>query len=321
MNKKLLSVILSATILAGSMVGCGKKTESSDAKNMTVGTWKTAQTIQPFFYDEFSDESENLEVKPFTNPGDMKTALLSGDLDFTGTTWVTAIMAASKGEPIKVVASMTEKCSALVVGKDSGINTTKDLKGKTIAYVPGTMHHILLLEVLNRAGLDPDKDVTLKKIDFFDMGQALASGSIDAFCSGEPYPSIAVEEGYGKILEYPYYDDSIGYINAAMITTEDEIKENPEKIQELVDKHVKASKHLMASKEEWINKAAEFGTENKYLEKSTENIELSWDITPETVEQVKKLAERMKELGMIEKVPDIDAMFDLSFLENTKMKR
>lgn len=321
MNKKLLSVILSATILAGSMVGCGKKTESSDAKNMTVGTWKTAQTIQPFFYDEFSDESENLEVKPFTNPGDMKTALLSGDLDFTGTTWVTAIMAASKGEPIKVVASMTEKCSALVVGKDSGINTTKDLKGKTIAYVPGTMHHILLLEVLNRAGLDPEKDVTLKKIDFFDMGQALASGSIDAFCSGEPYPSIAVEEGYGKILEYPYYDDSIGYINAAMITTEDEIKENPEKIQELVDKHVKASKHLMASKEEWINKAAEFGTEKKYLEKSTENIELSWDITPETVEQVKKLAERMKELGMIEKVPDIDAMFDLSFLENTKMKR
>lgn len=288
---------------------------------MTVGTWKTAQTIQPFFYDEFSDESENLEVKPFTNPGDMKTALLSGDLDFTGTTWVTAIMAASKGEPIKVVASMTEKCSALVVGKDSGINTTKDLKGKTIAYVPGTMHHILLLEVLNRAGLDPDKDVTLKKIDFFDMGQALASGSIDAFCSGEPYPSIAVEEGYGKILEYPYYDDSIGYINAAMITTEDEIKENPEKIQELVDKHVKASKHLMARKEEWINKAAEFGTEKKYLEKSTENIELSWDITPETVEQVKKLAERMKELGMIEKVPDIDAMFDLSFLENTKMKR
>lgn len=321
MNKKLLSVMLSATILAGSMVGCGKKTESSDAKNMTVGTWKTAQTIQPFFYDEFSDESENLEVKPFTNPGDMKTALLSGDLDFTGTTWVTAIMAASKGEPIKVVASMTEKCSALVVGKDSGINTTKDLKGKTIAYVPGTMHHILLLEVLNRAGLDPDKDVTLKKIDFFDMGQALASGSIDAFCSGEPYPSIAVEEGYGKILEYPYYDDSIGYINATMITTEDEIKENPEKIQELVDKHVKASKHLMASKEEWINKAAEFGTEKKYLEKSTENIELSWDITPETVEQVKKLAERMKELGMIEKVPDIDAMFDLSFLENTKMKR
>ena len=81
------------------------------------------------------------------------------------------------------------------------------------------MHHILLLEVLNKAGLDPAKDVTLKKIDFFDMGQALASKSIDAFLSGEPFPSIAEIDGYGRVLEYPYFDDSVGYINAAMLTT------------------------------------------------------------------------------------------------------
>ena len=75
----------------------------AEAVNMTVGTWKTAQTIQPFIYDKFVNEGETVEVKPFTNPGDMKTALLAGDLDFTGTTWATAIMAASKGEPVKVV--------------------------------------------------------------------------------------------------------------------------------------------------------------------------------------------------------------------------
>ena len=86
-----------------------------EAVKMTVGTWKTAQTIQPFIYDKFANKGETVEVKPFTNPGDMKTALLAGDLDFTGTTWATAIMAASKGEPVKVVAAMTEKCSALLV--------------------------------------------------------------------------------------------------------------------------------------------------------------------------------------------------------------
>ena len=227
-------------------------------------------------------------------------------------------MAASKGEPIKVVASMTEKCSALVVGKESNINDIKDLKGKTIAYVPGTMHHILLLEVLNRAGLDPNKDVTLKKIDFFDMGQALASKSIDAFCSGEPYPSIAMEDGYGKVLEYPYYDDSVGYMNAAMITTDKEIKEDPELVQRMVDMHVESTKYLMDHKDEWIDMSAKFGTEKKYLEKSTENIDLTWDITPKTIEEVKKLAERMKEMDMIDKVPDVDAMFDLTFLDNAK---
>lgn len=324
MKKKLL-MLVSIAVLSLSMVACGNKdkktetkTDDSKKQEIKVGTWKTAQTIQPFLYDKFENKNENVEVKPFTNPGDMKTALLSGNIDFCGTTWVTAIMAASKGEPIKVVASMTEKCSALVVGKESNINDIKDLKGKTIAYVPGTMHHILFLEVLNRAGLDPNKDVTLKKIDFFDMGQALASKSIDAFCSGEPYPSIAMEDGYGKVLEYPYYDDSIGYINAAMITTDKEIKEDPELVQRMVDMHVESTKYLMDHKDEWIDMSAKFGTEKKYLEKSTENIDLTWDITPKTIEEVKKLAERMKEMDMIDKVPDVDAMFDLTFLDNAK---
>lgn len=292
----------------------------AEAVKMTVGTWKTAQTIQPFIYDKFANKGETVEVKPFTNPGDMKTALLAGDLDFTGTTWATAVMAASKGEPVKVVAAMTEKCSALVVGKDSDIKTTKDLKGKTIAYVPGTMHHILLLEVLNKAGLDPAKDVTLKKIDFFDMGQALASKSIDAFLSGEPFPSIAEIDGYGRVLEYPYFDDSVGYINAAMLTTEDEIKNEPEKIQRLVDMHIQASKYYMEHKDEWIDRAAEFGTEKKYLEKANENMALAWDLTDDTKAKVKKLAEKMKELSIIENVPDIDALIDTSFIEKSTVK-
>ena len=355
--KKLLALGLSAIIAVSALAGCqtktegtsktstsaasskaasatsstatsSAKTESSTAKSsskaedvkMTVGTWKTAQTIQPFIYEKFANKGETVEVKPFTNPGDMKTALLAGDLDFTGTTWATAIMAASKGEPVKVVAAMTEKCSALVVGKDSDIKTTKDLKGKTIAYVPGTMHHILLLEVLKKAGLDPAKDVTLKKIDFFDMGQALASKSIDAFLSGEPFPSIAEIDGYGRVLEYPYFDDSVGYINAGMLTTEDKIKNEPEKIQRLVDMHIQASKYYMEHKDEWIDRAAEFGTEKKYLEKAKDNMALAWDLTDDTKTKVKKLAEKMKELNIIDNVPDIDALIDTSFLEKSTVK-
>ncbi|MGP1403301.1 MAG: ABC transporter substrate-binding protein [Catonella sp.] len=351
--KKLLALGLSAVIVATALAGCQGKTDnasktsgsavsskatastSQTAENvsktaessakvenvkMTVGTWKTAQTIQPFIYDKFANEGETVEVKPFTNPGDMKTALLAGDLDFTGTTWATAIIAASKGEPVKVVATMTEKCSALVVGKDSDIKTTKDLKGKKIAYVPGTMHHILLLEVLNKAGLDPAKDVTLQKIDFFDMGQALASKSIDAFLSGEPFPSIAETDGYGRVLEYPYFDDSVGYINAGMLTTEDKIKNEPEKIQRLVDMHIQASKYYMEHKDEWIDKAAEFGTERKYLEKANDNMALAWDLTDDTKTKVKKLAEKMKELNIIDNVPDIDALIDTSFLEKSTVK-
>ena len=334
-GKKVISLLMTGVLLGGLCAGCspvkeGTKEQKKDpaaaqgaepaAENMkaTVGTWKTAQTLTPYFYEEALGDGAVIEVKPFTNPGDQKTALLAGSLDMTGTTIPTAITAASKGEPVKVVVSLCNKCSALVVGAESKIESEADLKGKTIAYVPGTMHHVLLLDVLKRAGLDPDKDVTLVRIDFFDMGQALSDGTIDAFLSGEPYPSQAVKDGYGRILSYPYFDDSIGTINAGMIVTEDTIEKNPGLVQSLVNAHIKATQLMNSDTDAWLEKAASFGTDKALLEASAKNIELCWDIDEQYIQNTKNLAQQMLELGMIKTVPDIDAMFDLSFLEQAK---
>ena len=320
MNKKIMLVVMALCLSV--FVGCQSSVKTSNDKSsetkVTVGTWKTAQTIQPFMYGKFIDEKYKLEVIPFTNPGDQKTALLAGDLSYTGTNVVTAIIAASKGEPVVVVSNLCNKCAAFVVRKDSNIKTTADLKGKKIAYVPSSIHHILLLELLERAGLDPAKDVELKKIEFFDMGQALAQGEIDAFLSGEPFPSIATKEGYGRILEYPYYEESIGYINGAMLTTKDEIKNNRQKIQDLVTAHAKTSDFLMKNKKEWLDKAAEFGTDRGVLDNAVDNMELAWDMDEKYIQNIKNLANRMKELGIISEVPNIDELIDLSFVEQAR---
>ena len=310
-------IVLNLLLLNGCTNNASTQVREEDHK-VKVSTWKTAQTIQPFFYNQYIQEKSGIEVFPFTNPGDQKTALLAGELDMCGTTLATAITAASKGEPVVLVSNLCNKCSALVVKKDAGIKSVADLKGKVIAYVPGTMHHILLLEALEKARLDPQKDVQLTRIDFFDMGQALAKGSIDAFCSGEPYPSIALSEGFGTILSYPYYDDSIGTINAGMLTTQDQIKNNRKGIQDLVNAHVEATEYLNSHPEEWLVKANEFGTDLKVLEIASENIELAWDMDEQYKEQAKKLAERMKELGVISEVPDIDQLIDVSFVQQAR---
>ncbi len=318
-KKGILLFLCIALVMA--LTACDGEDQKADegAPNDTkVATWKTAQTITPFFYEVFLGEEDKVEVMPFTNPGDMKSALMAGSVDMCGTTLVTAITAASKGEPIKILTGLSNKCSALVVGVDSDIKEAKDLKGKRIAYVPGTMHHLLLLETLSGAGLDPDKDVTLVRIDFFDMGQALAQGEIDAFYSGEPYPSIAVAEGYGRVLLYPDDKDGFGIINSCMITTEDMIKNDPEKIQKLVTSHAMATEFLNEDKDAWINKSVEFGTEKEVMEVSVENIEMFWEIDEAYIQSVEKLAERMLEQGLITEIPDIEAMFDLSFQEEAK---
>ncbi|MBU1002717.1 MAG: ABC transporter substrate-binding protein [Proteobacteria bacterium] len=281
-----------------------------------VGTWKTAQTIQPFFYEQATGHP--VQVFPFTNPADQKSALLAGSLDMCGTTLAHAIASASRGEPVVVVAALCNKCSALVVKKDGPVRSVADLKGRRIGYVPGTMHEILLRETLTRSGLDPAKDVRLTRVDFFDMGMALARGDIDAFLSGEPFPSLAASQGFGHILAQPYYDDTVGSINAGMLVQARTIAEHPERVQALVDAHAKATEHLRAHPDQWLRRAAGFGTDIEILRLAAPNMELAWDMDQAFLGRVRALGKRMLALGVIEAEPDYGALIDLQFVKAHK---
>ncbi|MFZ1983769.1 MAG: NrtA/SsuA/CpmA family ABC transporter substrate-binding protein [Desulfatitalea sp.] len=280
-----------------------------------VGTWKTAQTIQPFFYEYFLGAQNRCEVLAFTNPADQKTALLAGSLDMCGTTLAHAIHSAVQGQPVVIVAALCNKSSALVVRQDGPIQAVADLKGKKIGYVPGTMHEILLREALVRERLNPETDVHLIRVDFFDMGTALARGGIDAFLSGEPFPSLALHEGYGRILAYPYYNDAVGTINAAMIVTRATIKQRPELVASLVKAHAQATDYLRRHPAQWLAKAATFGTQPEVLQKAAANMELAWEMDAAFVAKVKALGARMQALKMIERQPDYDRLFDLRFVQ------
>jgi len=293
---------------------------SAALEPVPVGTWKTAQTIQPFFYDRFLPEPMKSRVFAFTNPGDQKTALLAGSLKMCGTTLAHAIYSASVGQPVVVVAALCNKCSALVVKKDGPIRSEADLRGKKIGYVPGTMHEILLRETLTRNGISPQRDVKLVRVDFFDMGTALAGGSVDAFLSGEPFPTLAVKQGYGRILSYPYYGDSVGTVNAGMLVTRATIEERPDLVAALVLAHARTTRFLNDHPDQWLKRASDFGTPVDVLEAAAPNMELAWDMDEAFVRQAKALGSRMQALGIIERQPDYDRLFDLSFVKAARSK-
>jgi NitT/TauT family transport system substrate-binding protein len=290
------------------------------AQDLRVGTWKTAQTIQPFFYQRFLPDPYRIRVFSFTNPADQKMALLAGSLDMCGTTLAHAIHSASRAEPVVLVTSLCNKCSALVVKKGGPIKTVTDLRGKKIGYVPGTMHEILLREVLTRNAISPDKDVHLTRVDFFDMGLALARGGIDAFLSGEPFPTLAEIQGYGTILSYPYYGESIGTINAGMLVQWKTIRQQPDRVFQLVLSHVHATEYLRANQDEWLKRASEFGTPLKVLRRATPNMELAWDMDASFVRRSRALGERMQALGVIARQPNYGKLFDLSFVERVRAR-
>lgn len=302
-------------LLLAALLGLLCATSPGLAAELRIGSWKTAQTIQPWFLQEHLDAADTVRVFAFTNPADQKTALLAGSLDMTGTTLAHAIQSAAMGQPVVVVAALCDRCSALVVAKDGPVQRVADLKGRRVGYVPGTMHEILLREALLREGLSPERDITLVRIDFFDMGTALAKGSIDAFLSGEPLPSLALDQGYGRILAYPYYGDSVGTINAGLLVTREMIARQPETVQRLVTAHARATEALRRDRGRWLDRAEAFGTPRPVLDLAAANMELTWRMDQPFISKVKALGERMQLLGLIKQQPNYERLIDPRFVE------
>lgn len=58
-------------------------------------------------------------------------------------------------------------------------------------------HHFHLREWLHAAGLDPEVDVELVTLPPAQMCRNLAAGTIDGFCAGEPWSSLAIQDKIG----------------------------------------------------------------------------------------------------------------------------
>src|SRR5687768_7779808 len=62
---------------------------------------------------------------------------------------------------------------------------------------PFSSHHLMLRDWLRSAGLEPDRDVRIVVVPPAQMFRNLNAQTIDGFCSGEPWNTLAVREGGG----------------------------------------------------------------------------------------------------------------------------
>lgn len=110
---------------------------------------------------------------------------LVGDAPFT--------FGAAAGVPIKAIAATRENRDglAILVPKDSPVQSLQDLKGKRIATGRGSIGHQLVLAALENAGLPLDA-VQFVFLLPADAKAAYSSGSVDAWSTWEPY--VAQEE-------------------------------------------------------------------------------------------------------------------------------
>ncbi|MEW6266062.1 MAG: aliphatic sulfonate ABC transporter substrate-binding protein [Thermodesulfobacteriota bacterium] len=117
----------------------------------------------------------------FTASSGRMGALISGDLDFATTGSISAIaLMASGAKGFFALAAPDSYATVEGIIAKSDIKTINDLKGKKIAVTFASSAHVLVLDLLEKAGLSPDKDVSLINLQVTEMPAAFKGGEVQA---------------------------------------------------------------------------------------------------------------------------------------------
>jgi bicarbonate transport system ATP-binding protein len=124
--------------------------------------------------------------------------------------WITLGGAGAQSVPIVTSLTLSRNGNAITLCKrfqDQGVKTLADFrdmirrtpdKPHRMGVVhPSSMHNLLLRYWLASAGIDPDRELTLKQIPPAQMVVDLKANTIDGFCVGDPWNLRAEMEGIG----------------------------------------------------------------------------------------------------------------------------
>ena len=141
-------------------------------------------------------------------------ALNVGAIDFGNTGEAPPIFAQAAGAPIQYVAyePPAPKGEAILVPKDSKLNSVADLKGKKIALNKGSNVHFLLVKALEKAGVKYS-DIEPVFLAPADARAAFERGAVDAWVIWDPFQAAAeaatsartLADGTGIVSNYQFY--------------------------------------------------------------------------------------------------------------------
>lgn len=174
-------------------------------------------------------------------------SLASGATDFAVLPQTALLQAAAANAKIKAVAiNNWGSAHLLVVNKNSAIENTLDLKGKSIALIPDTDAIVVLARLLNANDIDLS-DVTLKYYEPGSLGRAFGDG-MDAAIAEQPIGDLLLEQNDAQLLlNASEISDAIGYIGAQPLIASPHILANDEDTVAAVKRAWSAAKaHIMA---------------------------------------------------------------------------
>lgn len=191
-----------------------------------------------------------LEWFQFAGTAPQATALAAGGLDAATLASLSLAESIDKvGLDVKVTGGIIMEVSpnftsTWLVLDNSGINSVKDLKGKTLGVnVYGASLDHIQRAILRKAGLDPEKDVKILEISFGLMEATLRKGDIQCGAFPQPFLFRAVDKGGVKPL-FRLGDIQPKFVQLINVFQTKFIEKNPEVVRAFQEDWKIASQYI-----------------------------------------------------------------------------
>jgi NitT/TauT family transport system substrate-binding protein len=248
MRKRLLSVLFAT---AGVLL-CLLPRPQALGEQVRIGYPAVSLAFWPVWvaHDAGVYKRNNLDVEMVVISGasPLTAALISNQLQFIAQEAVTSVLTAASGAPIKMVLSIQSKMAYQVWALPE-VKQVTDLKGKPISPSrPGTGPHHAMWLVLQKAGLDPARDVKQLPIPGSQSRiAALNSKQVYATILNPPFTSVARKAGLRLLADTGNLD--VDYQGIALATLDAFINSNPDLVRRFTNATLSAIDLMKKEKE------------------------------------------------------------------------
>lgn len=181
---KRATALAAASTMGFPMIARAAKTRLTYGGSGWLGHYSAYIALKTGLFDK---QGLDIAWQSFATSSDRMGAVMAGNIDLAGTGVVSSLaLMAAGARQFQVIATPNNfgRAEGVLVRED--VKDVAGLKGKKIGVTYASSAHVLLLDVLQQAGLDPEKDVTIINLPATNLLAAFQGKQIEAAVAWTP---------------------------------------------------------------------------------------------------------------------------------------
>ncbi|MEN8189176.1 MAG: ABC transporter substrate-binding protein [Thermodesulfobacteriota bacterium] len=236
----LIAIVATGWLILVSSLHFWLNYDHSNSRNVYMGYMPVVTNLAAPLLDHATEGSSDTHFHSlkFSSFAEMAEALRHDKIQAAFIIAPLAVVLHQQSKDIKIVYIGNRHESTFVARKDLGVESLKDLSGKTVA-VPMRYsgHNLSILQMMEQEGLKGE--INIVELNPPDMSAALAAGSLDGYFVGEPFAAQTLKEGSSSLV-YRAEEVWDSFICNLVIVKSQLIEDEPETVRRLVSGAVRS---------------------------------------------------------------------------------